>query len=89
MSMFGVGWLNRLCLTGIDLNLSDIVLLMHLILQIPFCVVIGWMMGQPMDLNFHLFETASLLMTVLVVAFLLQVLKSCTNIRRHLCLAFA
>ncbi|KAM0823987.1 hypothetical protein ACQ4PT_070502 [Festuca glaucescens] len=39
---------------------------------IPFCVVIGWMMGQPMDLNFHLFETASLLMTVLVVAFLLQ-----------------
>lgn len=39
---------------------------------IPFCVVIGWIMGQPMDLNFHLFETASLLITVLVVAFLLQ-----------------
>ncbi|KAK1276767.1 Vacuolar cation/proton exchanger 5 [Acorus gramineus] len=39
---------------------------------IPICVVIGWMMGRPMDLNFHLFETASLLITVLVVAFLLQ-----------------
>ncbi|CAL4971504.1 unnamed protein product [Urochloa decumbens] len=39
---------------------------------IPFSVVTGWMMGQPMDLNFHLFETASLLITVLVVAFLLQ-----------------
>ncbi|RLM79993.1 putative vacuolar cation/proton exchanger 4 [Panicum miliaceum] len=39
---------------------------------IPFSVVTGWMVGQPMDLNFHLFETASLLITVLVVAFLLQ-----------------
>ncbi|XP_015689440.1 putative vacuolar cation/proton exchanger 4 isoform X2 [Oryza brachyantha] len=39
---------------------------------IPFCVVLGWMMGKQMDLNFHLFETASLLTTVLVVAFLLQ-----------------
>ena len=27
MSMFGVGWSNRLCLTGIYLNLSAIVLL--------------------------------------------------------------
>jgi hypothetical protein len=35
----------------------------------------GWMMGQPMDLNFHLFETASLLINVLVVAFLLLVRK--------------
>ncbi|KAJ8754845.1 hypothetical protein K2173_015357 [Erythroxylum novogranatense] len=39
---------------------------------IPFCVVIGWMMGQPMDLNFQLFETATLFITVLVVAFFLQ-----------------
>ncbi|KAJ8444895.1 hypothetical protein Cgig2_015241 [Carnegiea gigantea] len=39
---------------------------------IPFCVVIGWMMGQPMDLNFRLFETATLFVTVLVVAFMLQ-----------------
>ncbi|KAK6934670.1 Sodium/calcium exchanger membrane region, partial [Dillenia turbinata] len=39
---------------------------------VPFCVVVGWMMGQPMDLNFQLFETATLFVTVLVVAFLLQ-----------------
>ncbi|XP_057954739.1 vacuolar cation/proton exchanger 5-like isoform X2 [Malania oleifera] len=39
---------------------------------IPFCVVAGWIMGHPMDLNFQLFETATLFMTVLVVAFLLQ-----------------
>ncbi|XP_017699553.1 vacuolar cation/proton exchanger 3-like [Phoenix dactylifera] len=41
-------------------------------LGIPFCVVIGWIMGQPMDLNFQLFETATLFITVLVVAFMLQ-----------------
>ncbi|KAG9154927.1 hypothetical protein Leryth_012126 [Lithospermum erythrorhizon] len=39
---------------------------------IPFCVVVGWIMGKPMDLNFQLFETASLFITVLVVAFMLQ-----------------
>ncbi|KAH9305414.1 hypothetical protein KI387_009818, partial [Taxus chinensis] len=39
---------------------------------IPFCVVVGWIMGQRMDLNFQLFETASLFITVLVVAFMLQ-----------------
>ncbi|XP_048233344.1 vacuolar cation/proton exchanger 5 isoform X2 [Ricinus communis] len=39
---------------------------------IPFCVVVGWIMGQPMDLNFQLFETATLFITVIVVAFFLQ-----------------
>ncbi|KAG7035028.1 Vacuolar cation/proton exchanger 5, partial [Cucurbita argyrosperma subsp. argyrosperma] len=39
---------------------------------IPFCVVIGWIMGCPMDLNFQLFETATLFITVIVVAFMLQ-----------------
>ncbi|XP_018825878.1 vacuolar cation/proton exchanger 5-like isoform X2 [Juglans regia] len=39
---------------------------------IPFCVVASWIMGQPMDLNFQLFETATLFITVLVVAFMLQ-----------------
>ncbi|KAK4438979.1 Vacuolar cation/proton exchanger 5 [Sesamum alatum] len=39
---------------------------------IPFSVVVGWIMGRPMDLNFQLFETATLVMTVLVVAFILQ-----------------
>ena len=40
--------------------------------MIPFCVVVGWFMGKPMDLNFQLFETATLFITVLVVAFMLQ-----------------
>ncbi|KAA8526658.1 hypothetical protein F0562_008139 [Nyssa sinensis] len=39
---------------------------------IPFCVVVGWIWGHPMDLNFQIFETATLFMTVLVVAFMLQ-----------------
>ncbi|XP_052177320.1 vacuolar cation/proton exchanger 3-like isoform X2 [Diospyros lotus] len=39
---------------------------------IPFCVVYGWVLGIPMDLNFQLFETATLFMTVLVVTFMLQ-----------------
>ncbi|KAG6549629.1 hypothetical protein Mapa_008607 [Marchantia paleacea] len=39
---------------------------------IPFCVVIGWVMGKDMDLNFQLYETATLFITVLVVAFMLQ-----------------
>lgn len=33
-------------------------------------------MGRPMDLNFQLFETATLFITVLVVAFMLQVSES-------------
>ncbi|GAU16186.1 hypothetical protein TSUD_298170, partial [Trifolium subterraneum] len=40
---------------------------------IPFCVVVGWCMGKDMDLNFQLFETATLFITVLVVAFMMQV----------------
>ncbi|EYU34384.1 hypothetical protein ABFS82_13G052800 [Erythranthe guttata] len=39
---------------------------------IPFTVVVGWITGRPMDLNFQLFETATLIMTVLVVTFMLQ-----------------
>ena len=48
------------------------------VIQIPFCVVVGWMMGQKMDLNFQLFETATLFITVLVVAFMLQVGRNWT-----------
>ena len=47
--------------------------IIFILLQIPFSVLIGWILGQPMDLNFQLFETAMLFMTVLVVAFMLQV----------------
>jgi Ca2+:H+ antiporter len=38
---------------------------------IPLCVIIGWSFGQPMDLNFHIFETTILLLTVMTVAIVL------------------
>ncbi|XP_050246164.1 vacuolar cation/proton exchanger 5-like isoform X4 [Quercus robur] len=40
--------------------------------EIPFSVVLGWIMGQPMDLNCQLFETATLFISVFVVALMLQ-----------------
>ncbi|XP_068636901.1 vacuolar cation/proton exchanger 5-like [Aristolochia californica] len=54
---------------------------------IPFCVVVGWIMGQPMDLNFQLFETATLFITVLAVAFLLQ--EGTSNYFKGLMLIFS
>ncbi|GMJ02884.1 cation exchanger 5 [Hibiscus trionum] len=39
---------------------------------IPFCVVTGWIFGRHVDLNFQLFETATLFMAVLFVAFITQ-----------------
>ncbi|XP_042408040.1 vacuolar cation/proton exchanger 3-like isoform X1 [Zingiber officinale] len=39
---------------------------------IPFTVAVGWLMEKQMDLNFQLFETVTLFITVLVVAFMLQ-----------------
>ncbi|KAE8680293.1 Cytochrome c oxidase 15 [Hibiscus syriacus] len=43
---------------------------------IPFCVVTGWIFGRPVDLNFQPFETATLFMTVLYVAFITQWLQA-------------
>eukprot|EP00899_Mesostigma_viride_P024799 jgi/Mesvir1/5503/Mv15546-RA.1 len=42
------------------------------LLVIPFCVVLAWAWGRPLDLNFHLFETATMFTSVLTVAVLLQ-----------------
>jgi Ca2+/H+ antiporter len=56
----------------VEIN-QDIVDLTSCTPQIPFCVIIGWPMGTRMDLNFQLFETGTLFITVLVVAFMLQV----------------
>lgn len=39
---------------------------------IPMCVVIGWWICQELSLDFHPFETAALLMTVLVTSILLN-----------------
>ena len=50
-----------------------------ILLQIPFSVVLGWIIGQAMDLNFQLFETTTLFISVLVVALMLQVCISVTE----------
>ncbi|EOY33727.1 Vacuolar cation/proton exchanger 3 isoform 2 [Theobroma cacao] len=39
---------------------------------VPLCVVVGWIMGIQMDLDFSLLETGCLALTIIVVAFTLQ-----------------
>ena len=41
-------------------------------LQVPLSVLVAWIMGVQMDLDFKLLETGSLFMAVLVTAFTLQ-----------------
>ena len=40
---------------------------------VPLCVVIAWGYDIPLSLDFHPFETCTLLLTVVLVAFLIQV----------------
>jgi Ca2+:H+ antiporter len=42
----------------------------------PFLVVLGWIIGQPMTLNFEGFETVVFFLSVLVVNYLIQDGKS-------------
>ena len=37
------------------------------VLVIPFCVVCGWFMGKPLDLNMHMFEQVVFFTTVVTV----------------------
>lgn len=39
---------------------------------VPLCVVVSWIMGIKMDLNFNLLETSSLAIAIIVTAFTLQ-----------------
>jgi len=39
---------------------------------IPLCVIMGWWMDQPMSLNFHTFESVSVLLTCIMVAIMIQ-----------------
>jgi Ca2+:H+ antiporter len=41
--------------------------------QVPLSVLVAWVMGVPMDLDFHLVETGSLFLAILVTTFTLQV----------------
>jgi calcium/proton exchanger cax len=37
------------------------------VLVVPLCVVIAWIMGKPLDMNFELFESVTLFITVILV----------------------
>ncbi|XP_050379718.1 vacuolar cation/proton exchanger 3-like isoform X2 [Argentina anserina] len=39
---------------------------------VPFCIIVAWIMGINMDLNFSLLETGSLALSILATAFTLQ-----------------
>jgi Ca2+:H+ antiporter len=39
---------------------------------IPLAIVVGWMIGQPLSLDFHIFETAILLLALLICSFVLS-----------------
>jgi len=39
---------------------------------VPMCILIAWCTDQPLSLDFHPFETGTLLLTVMLVAFLIQ-----------------
>jgi Ca2+:H+ antiporter len=41
--------------------------------QVPLSVIVAWVAGIEMDLDFNLLETGSLFVSVLVTAFTLQV----------------
>ncbi len=42
------------------------------VLVVPFCVVLGWCMGQPLDLNLNAFEALVLFASVLLAIIMLQ-----------------
>jgi len=46
------------------------------LLVFPFCVLLGWVMDQPMDLNLEVFETSALCTTVIIVGFMVSDGKS-------------
>lgn len=42
------------------------------VLVAPFCVLLGWAMGQPLDLNFNSFESCTLFISVLLSVVVVQ-----------------
>ncbi len=54
-------------------------------LVVPFCVVLAWMMGQPLDLNFNQFESTVLFLAVLLTIVTLQVGRVWGGGGRHTC----
>ena len=42
------------------------------VLVVPFCVVLAWAMGRPLDLNFNEFEALVLFVSVLLATLMVQ-----------------
>mmetsp|Transcript_35616 Transcript_35616/g.60029 ORF Transcript_35616/g.60029 Transcript_35616/m.60029 type:complete len:465 (+) Transcript_35616:209-1603(+) len=42
------------------------------LLVIPLMIIMGWVVDQPLDLNLHVFETTTFIMTVITVSFVVQ-----------------
>lgn len=73
---------NKLDLSlGVAIGSSTQIALMVL----PLLVVLGWLLGKPMSLNFHQFETATLMTTVIIVTFAIKArFRGQWNIPSHL-----
>lgn len=41
--------------------------------QVPLCVIVAWVMGMNMDLDFSILETASLALSIMASSSILQV----------------
>ena len=48
---------------------------------VPLTVIVAWILGINMDLNFNLLETGSLALSIIITAFTLQVTKMITFIQ--------
>ncbi|KAK4801594.1 hypothetical protein SAY86_022081 [Trapa natans] len=48
---------------------------------IPLCVIVAWIMGIKMDLNFNLLETGSLALAIIVTTFTLQIFGETQELR--------
>ncbi|KAK3019265.1 hypothetical protein RJ639_004214 [Escallonia herrerae] len=53
---------------------------------VPLCVIVAWIMGIDMDLDFSLLETGSVAFSIIITAFTLQVLSCSLIWKLRLCL---
>jgi hypothetical protein len=51
---------------------------------VPVVTLVGWIMDQPMNLNFRLFDTTILVLTVLIVTLIIQVLLFLSTRLQHI-----
>jgi len=54
-------------------------MLMCVFHQVPLSVIVAWILGIKMDLNFNILETSSLALAIIITAFTLQVKRFALN----------